>query len=226
MELPVQTNTQSKTRSAADVRAMGQAVQANLVQLKVADARRRGISVEAHEIKVPAPGTVSRFREALISVEQLRAYRPDHIRLRLHEVWGQYCLMRWVLHVDAGDNSYSFGAGATVAMLAEDGHDLRCDAHLNVKHDEVHALLWRMRYEQRIRFDATYAEAAEFKRDQLLAAQIPAVVMGKTVTQCDNDELLAVSCEHAGMLGAIRWIMDRNRLWGEDGIMEVADQPW
>lgn len=225
MELPVQTVSSSKTRSMGDVHAMAVAVQANLVQLKVADSRRRNIPVAAHEMKTPSPGTVDRFRETLISLETLHAYNQAHIQWRLHEIWGQFCLICWTLHRDPLDASFGSSNSATPSSRSIE-NDLRCDAHLAVKHDEIHAMLWRLRYEQRIRSDATYSDSPTFQRDQLLAAQIPAVVMGKSVAQSTDDELLAVSCEHAGMLAAIRWIMDRSRVWGEPEIMNINDRPF
>lgn len=218
MELPVQTTTPSRTRASAEVCAMGVAIQANLVQLKVADARRRAIPVSAHEIKTPSPGTVSRYRETLITTEQLRAYRPEHIRLRLHELWGQFCVFRWSVQADPQDESFRFPLTG--------GIELRCDALLAVKHDELHAILWRLHYEQRLRHDPQYADAPTFSRDRTMAMKIPANILGKSINQCSDEELLAGSCEHAGMLAGIRWIMNRDLAWGEPHIMDVADVPF
>jgi hypothetical protein len=87
-------------------------------------------------------------------------------------------------------------------------------------------VLWRLLYEQRLRFDTSYAMAPTFERDRSIAVKIPAIIMGKSVTQNTDDELLAGSCEYAGMLASIRWIMHRDRVWGEPGIMDVAETPF
>ncbi len=182
------------------------AVQANLVQLKVADARRRGIEPGSHEIDVPSPGPVSRFREMLVDRGDIADYTDQALRLRLHEVWGQYCLFQWVL----GE-----GDGA-----------MRCETSMAAKQAEIHAVLWRLRFEQRSREKPDCADSPSLAVDVRLAAEIPAVVFGSPVRDASDEAVLLGACEHAGMLAAIRWCADRTRRWGEEGIMDVADRPF
>jgi hypothetical protein len=219
MELPVQTAADLAQRPTAQIRAMALAVQANLVQLRVAEAKRRGIPAERHEIKVPAPGFVRDFRETLIDHHLLAAYPDVHVQLRLREVWGQFCVMLWVFFRDEPPERAGF------ADLPADAQ-VRCGTVVEAKHDEVHAILWLLRFEQRRRGDSDYARSAEFAEHQRLAAKIPGQAFGKPVADCTDDELVHAACEYAGMLAALRWIMGRVRNWGEEGCMQVAMRPF
>ena len=67
---------------------MAVAVQANLVQLKVAQSKRAGLASEAHEIQVSSPGAVTDYRETLIPREVIAGYDDTAVLLRVHEVWG------------------------------------------------------------------------------------------------------------------------------------------
>lgn len=217
MQLPVHDHTHQRARSAIEVRDMGVVVQANLVQLKVADARRRGIEKKDHELAVTSPGSVTRFREHLLSADLVANYDEPSLRLRMHELWGQFCLFRWTLHADE--------SGEDLVRMSSELH-LRCDAHLAAKEAEIHALLWRMRHEQRVRCDASYADSAEFRSNSKWAESIPAMIHGQSVSQCNDESLLAVSCEYVGMLAAIRWVADGDMRWGDERLMDVSDQPF
>jgi hypothetical protein len=200
---------------------MAVVVQANLVQLKVLDARRRGIAADEHELSVKSPGAVVRFREALLDPHVLAGYSDAELQLRLHEVWGQYCLLGWALHRVEPESMVNFGAPSS-------GPELRCDAHLASKHDEIHALLWRMRIEHELRAggDGSSSNLLRNTNTKEQADRIPALVHGKPVSQCTDDELLAVSCEHAGMLASLRWVMDCERTWGDSSLMNVGEHPF
>ncbi len=196
---------------------MALAVQANLVQLKVAHARRRGLDPKDHEITVSSPGSITAFRETLIDRRQLRGYSDIELQLRLREVWGQFCLMRWVFGGLAGQVDFA-GCDAD--------HELRCATELEAKHAEVHAMLWRLRFEQRKRTDQTYAKSQQYAEDNSLARRIPLQPMGKAVDACTNDELLLSACKHVGMLGALRWVMDCRRAWGDADLIAVSERPF
>jgi hypothetical protein len=207
-----------RARAPEDVAAMAVAVQANLVTLKVADAKLQGIEPQKHAIRVAPPGAVTRFRETLIEREQLKQYGATELRLRLHEVWGQFCLAAWMFHVDDPYEPPDFSRCAAT-------HTLRCGAVLRYKELEIEGSLWRMHYEQRRRHDPAYASLPEFKPDTLVAQRIPVVVFGRSVERAGDDELLLCSCEYAGMLATIRWAADERRRWGEPGIMDVNGRP-
>jgi len=290
MKLPVHDVHDSALRPVSDVRAMAIAVQANLVQLKVSEAKRRGISPEQHEIQVPSPGTVRRFRETLIDHRTLAAYSDQEVHLRLHEVWGQFCLMRWLFSASAPVDSplpsrergRGEGSSASDSATLPPDAEMHCAAALEAKHAELHALLWRIRFEQRRRdtietatadltatatsdqsrdrkgavlsparptetatpgtshkrkrvglssvpedrFLTGAAPKKAIQRDELLAAQIPAIVFGKTMDQASDEELLLGACQHAGMLAALRWTLDPRRPWADPGIMDVHDDPF
>jgi hypothetical protein len=219
VELPVQKNPSSPWRTAEEVRAMAVVVQANLVHLKTIDARRREIPSRDHEIRVPSPGAVLRHREHLLDRERVGAYSDPAVRLRLHEIWGQYCLMSW-LFTTGGD------VQLTDLSSAPANASMRCPPEIEIKAAEVHAMLWRLRFEQRRRSDPAYRDTSTFSRDQELSEQIPLRPFGKEADQCTEDELLLSACEHAGMLAALRWTMDRTREWNAPGLMDVAEQPF
>jgi hypothetical protein len=209
---------QPRARTPEDVAAMALAVQANLVVLKVADAKQQGIEPHKHAIRVAAPGAVLRFRETLIERAQLKHYGPTELRLRLHEVWGQFCLAAWMFHVDDPAAPPDFSRCAQT-------HILRCGAVLHYKELEIEGSLWRMHYEQRRRHDPAYPGLPEFKPDALVAQRIPVLVFGQSIERAGDDELLLCSCEYAGMLAMIRWAADERRRWGEPGIMDVRGRP-
>lgn len=219
MELPVSQPGKTTTRGERDILAMAIAVQANLVQLRVAHAKQLGPVPDDHLLRVPSPGAVRAFRETLIDRHVLRDYAEFELRARLHEVWGQYCLIAWLFQQDPSQGTVNFAAMPADAKL-------RCDAEIEIKHTEVHAFLWRLRFEQRRRQDAEYAKSPALSHNNLLAAKIPAVVFGKTADDATEDELLAGACQHAGMLAVLRWTMDSAKPWADPGIMDVNDTPF
>ena len=201
-----------------DVRAMAVAVQANLVQLKIAECKRLGTPTSQHAIDVQSPGAVRRFRETLVDLEFLKTAPTTHIHLRLREIWGQDSLMRWAFAVDSKESA-DF---STLSPKSE----MRCRTALEAKHAELHALLWALRFEQRLRSEPGESNPEASEEDLELAKRIPADAFGTPVAQCPDDELVLAACEHAGMLAALRWIMDSRRKWGEAGIMDVDERPF
>ncbi len=214
----VEPSAKPRARTADDVAAMAVAVQANLVTLKVADARRQEIDPARHDLPVPAPGPVLRFRETLLDREAVRHYSDVERRLRLHEIWGQFCLLSWLFGVDDPRHPPDFARCSQT-------HTLRCGAVLAIKTAEIEATLWRMHFEQRDRHDPTYRQSADYAVDSSVAIRIPAKVFGRRVQYASDDDLLVCGCEHAGMLAAIRWASDDRRVWGAPGIMDVGGRP-
>jgi len=206
-------------RNPADIRAVARAVQANVFQLKVSEARRKGLSPADHALRVPSPGSVTRFREILIERDMLGTYSDFELRLRLHETWGRFCLLHWYFHLTMPDGP------ADLANLPRDTPG-RCAAELDIKHAEIHAFLWRLRFEQSRRHDPEFTAQPRFKSDNVVALRIPVAPFGKTVEDCADEELLLAACEHAGMLATLRWIMDATREWSAPGIMDVAERPF
>lgn len=197
---------------------MARAVQANLVQLKVADAKRRGISSDQHHIRVPAPGYVRDFRETLIEQATIAGYPREHLELRIHEIWGQFCVMLWLFsYADSPEH-------ADLAGLATNA-EMRCGTVLEAKHDEIHAIFWLLHFEQRKRHEPSFANSPDFGGQLKLARQIPGMAFGKPVEKCSDGELLRAACEYAGMLAAIRWIMGRAS-WGDAAAMAVGERPF
>ncbi len=198
---------------------MAVAVQANLVQLKAADAKRRRLPPEEHEILVPSPGEVREYRETLIDRHRLESYSDLEVQLRLREYWGRYCLLQWLFHATSNDDR---GDPATPPARPE----MRCPTEVDAKHAEVHAMLWRLRFEQRRLHEPGFADSEEGRRLKLVAQTIPVKVFEKDVLRCTADEMVLAACEYAGMLATLRWIMRPALAWDAPGIMEVADQPF
>ncbi len=198
---------------------MGVAVQANLVQLKVAFSRLGEGGQPIVGADLPSPGFVSRFRETLIERDAIKRYGPEELILRLHETWGRYCLIAWALeHVGEG------GPG-NIADLPE-APEIRCDATIEVKRDEIHALLWRIRVEPQLRVERNDPSPELSDQDRRDAAHIPAEVFGTPVADADESALLRCACEYAGMLACVRWILDRTLDWNHPGIMNVDARPF
>ena len=218
VELPVHDDHREVSRPIDDVRAMAVAVQANLLQLKIAECKRFATPASQHAIDVQSPGAVRRFRETLIDLEFLKTAPATHIHFRLREIWGQYCLMRWAFSMDTKKS-------ADFSTLSPES-EVRCRTVLEAKHAELHALLWALRFEQRLRSAPSAPNSELSEEDRELAKRIPVEAFGTPVAQCPDDELVLAACEHAGMLAALRWIMDARREWGEAGIMDVGERPF
>jgi len=198
---------------------MAVAVQANLVQVRTAEARKCGADSVVVDVNVPSPGAVLKCREALIDHRLLSEYTIEELHLRMREVWGQYCLMRWLFSTNSTKEPTNF------AELPPDA-ELRCDSVIDVKLAEIEGLFWRLRFEQRRRFDDEYVKSPRFEEDLKLAETIPAKAFDKPASDASDAALVFAACEYAGMLGALRWARDRRRVWGEPGLMEVGDRPF
>ncbi len=219
VELPVQPTSRSLTRAVEEVRGMAVAIQANLVQLQVDASRRHGRPSMPFDYHVEPPGVVRAFRETLIDRHEIRRYSEVELGLRTHEIWGQYCLMRWVFNAGTPtEDAFNFAK-------SPEPLELRCDSVLSVKLDEIHGLFWRIRFEQRDRGDAGYRVSESFAVDQEIADRIPDMLSGKPVSQASDAELLCAACEFVGMLSTLRWVVDRRHVWGEPGIGEVGARP-
>ncbi|MCC7292103.1 MAG: hypothetical protein IT449_08605 [Phycisphaerales bacterium] len=225
MELPVHDPNAWPNRSAAEVRALAIVIQANLVQLKIAAQRRPALQGAIRGIDVVPPGAVTRMREAMIPPERMKACTDGELLLRLHEAWGQYCLMCWAHETGASAPTLNFG------LLPADT-EIHCDAALRAKEAEVHALLWRLRHEQRRRertgmeHGSIPPEAAGVERMDSLARRIPAEALGTPAGEAGDTELLLAACQHAGMLAVLRWLLHPGKDWGDPALMQVEEWPF
>ena len=216
MELPVQSNA-PELRAAADIQALGKALQANLVQLRVEAQRRETADGGLNDLTVPSPGAVTNLRAALIDRHLIRAYADAELHMRLREQWGAYCALCWLVRVEGGTHDFS-------AALPD--ADMHCLASVETKVAEVHAMLWRLRHELRLRRDSAFRESPPARRNTLLAARIPLVVQGKSPEKASDAELLAAACEHVGMLAALRWSIRPLLAWDDPQLMVVSDEPF
>lgn len=256
MELHVHDPNRPWARPAEELREQGVIAQENLARLRDEEAVRLGVPPAKHDITVAHPARFDAHHASLISVETVHGYTDAELHLRLHEVWGRYCLLRWLWE------RHEKPIDTDLAHVPFDAQP-RCDAVLDAKHVELHALFWKIHFEQRQRIAQAAArdssrqrngglkhEAADATpppsnarletdavdsadrsdsasaRDAEFAAMIPATANGKPVERATNAELLIAACEHAGMLAALRWAMDSRRRWDDPALMEVEDGPF
>ncbi len=195
---------------------MALAVQANLVALKVAWSRRAGVDSDLHPIHAPPPGVVRRFREVLIDRALLNEYSDSDLVLRTRQVWGEFSLLCWAFHIRDAQQPPDFAALAP-------GNPFRCPGALVDREQEIARRLWRLQHEQRFRLDRDARSDPAFQRDHEYAQSIRMTVDDQDIRLVPPDALLAAACEHAGMLGAIRWLIDDRRVWNEPGIMRLGE---
>lgn len=204
-----------RPRSIEDISAIAKAVQANVVALRVAWCKRTGQPPDAHDIQTPPPGTVSRMRDILIDRQTLKSYSEEEIMLRLRQVWGEFCALCWLFpHVEP-QKPIPFDP-------LPDGQGLRCLGQVQEKLAEIQTGLWRLRHEQRRRFDPDARKDPEFQREIGLAASRPMQVFGQNISTCGDSEIFCCACEYAGMLAALRWATDDRWSWEAPGIMELT----
>lgn len=207
-----------RPRRLIDIADMAVVAQANLVQLKTTECRRAGVAAERHRIQTPPPGAVSRFREALIDRGAIAAYDDVQLQLRTREVWGQFCMFCWFFHAANPQRPPDF-------KNLPDGQEVHCPAAVGAMTLEITKSLWRLRFEQRLRFSPEFRQESGFDEAYRTASRISVTVMGASVQTCDDAALLLAACEFAGMLAAGRWMSDDRWSWGAEGIMDLPGEP-
>jgi hypothetical protein len=203
-----------RARSRDEVAAMGIVAQANVLQLQTAANRRLSVP----QTTVPSPGAVGRYREALIDWRTIREYSESELLLRTHQVWGQYCVFCWAFDGQDPQKPPPFaGPRADLPM--------RSPCQIGGKLLEIERGLWRLRFEDRLRHEPELRGTPDFRKEYEAAMDIPMLVFGQNVRTCSDADLLAGTCQYAGMLAAIRWIADHRWNWGQEGIMELEIEP-
>lgn len=219
MDLPVHQPSSLRVRSATDVRAMALAVQANLVQLRTAALRRWPKQPELVALDVPPPGHVAAYRETLFDRAALKVATDMELVLGVRELWGQYSAMRWVFQQAHPD-------GITDLARLEPDVEMHCEASLEAKAAEIHALSWRVRHEQQLRHDPTYRDDPRFAEYASLAARIPAEIFGTPVSEASDGAIAQTICEFAGILRVVRWVLSPRIMWNDPRLNQVAERPF
>lgn len=202
-------------RSLDHIAAAAQVVQANVVTLRVAWGRRSVPYDVELDIRTPPPGPVRCMREALLDRETLKSYEPAEILLRLRQVWGEFCALAWLFHGVDPQQPINFGD-------LPQGQAIRCHTHSLAKLNEIQENIWRIRHEQRRRGDPEARKDPAFQKADEVALAFSLRIYGVDVLKCGNEALFCAACEHAGMLGALRWATDQRWAWEAPGIMELA----
>jgi hypothetical protein len=102
---------------------------------------------------------------------------------------------------------------------------MRCAGEIGAKLLEIERGLWRLRHEDKLRHQPELRDNPEFRKQSEAALNIPMLVYGQNVRVCSDADLLACTCEYAGMLAAIRWIADDRWHWAQANIMELDGRP-
>ena len=144
MELHVHDPNRPWARQAEALREQGLVVQENLACLRDEEAARLGVPSTKHDITVTHPARYDANHASLVSIETIRGYTDVELRLRMHEIWGRYCLLRWLWE------RHEKPIDTDLAHVPFDAQP-RCDAVLDAKHVELHALFWKIHFEQRRR---------------------------------------------------------------------------
>jgi hypothetical protein len=202
-------------RSIVDIAAAARAAQANVAALKTSWCKRTQQNPAEHDIRTPSPGAVHQFREMLIDWRVIRDYSLEEIALRLRQVWGEFCALCWCFPFVDPQKPIDF-------ERLSPNQAFRCCNDLQEKLHEIQTGLWRLKHEQRVRFDATARGTLEFQREHEIALARPVMIYGQNVSQCSDEDLLCGACEYAGMLAALRWATDHRWGWEAPGIMELT----
>lgn len=206
-------------RLPGDVRAMACAMQAELVQLRTTAARRDPSREDMKGINVVSPGAIKACRDVLTPHDELRAMSDEALLVRLHFMWGAYCLMCWAHETGFAEPGINF------ALLPPDV-PLRCDSAMRAKEAEVHALTWKLSFELRRRRDASLRDDPQRELLEGLARRIPDDVFSFNGSTVGDAQLLLAECQHRGMLAALRWLLRPQVAWGDAALTFVADLPF
>lgn len=144
MELHVHDPNRPWARPAEELREQGVIAQENLARMRDEEAVRLGVPPAKHDITVAHPARWDANHRSLVAIETIRGYTAAELHLRLHEVWGRYCLLRWLWE------RHEKPIDTDLAHVPFDAQP-RCDAVLDAKHVELHALFWKIHFEQRRR---------------------------------------------------------------------------
>lgn len=207
-------------RAAADIRDMARVIQAELVQLRSAAIRRDPSRKDVTQINVVSPGAIRAHRDVLTPQDELRALDEETLLVRLHFIWGAYCLMCW-----AHETGFS-EPGINFALLPPQV-PLRCDAALRAKEAEVHALTWKLSFERRRRRrDPGLCDDPHFDLFVGLAQRIPDDAFNFDRATATDAQLALAECQHRGMLAALRWLRHPGMIWGDPALTLVAELPF
>ncbi|MCH7871559.1 MAG: hypothetical protein IID33_07645 [Planctomycetes bacterium] len=203
-----------RPRSANDWCDLALVTQANLVPLRVRQCRRNRAETAPHPIQTPAPGAVKRMREHLLDRRGFAEMSDRDLALRLRQVWGQFSAFCWLMKGDDPNHPPSF------AKI--DADQARCPMELADRVENVRRTLWRVRFEQQLRFVGDFRLRPDFHDLKLAAGEIAVDVYGRPVHMAPPDAVVLYGCETAGVFATLRWAMDDRWDWEQPGISDVG----
>ena len=203
-----------RPRSADDWSDLALVTQANLVTLRVQQCRRNRVETSKHPIQTPAPGAVRRMREHLLDRHALAEMPDEDLALRLRQIWGQLSAFCWLFSRDDPNNPPNF--------TEIDQAQARCPVELASRVEEVRRTLWRVRFEQQLRFVGDFRVRPDFHDLKLAAGEIEVKICGRPVHLTPPEVLVLFACETAGVFSTLRWAMDDRWEWEQEGISDVG----
>ncbi len=202
-----------RPRPIDDWRDMALVTQANLVALRVQQSRRSP-NGDPHDIRTPAPGVVRRMREHLLDRHMLAVMPDRDLALRCRQLWGEFSAFCWLFHGEDPNQPPAF------AEVDEEG--ARCAMEIAVQFEHCRQTLWRVRFEQQLRFVAAFRLRPDFHDLKTAASRITANVYGQPAHAAAPEALVLYGCETSGVMAALRWAMDDRWGWEQRGISDVG----
>jgi len=206
-------------RNPQPILEMGRTVQSTLAQI-LNVLLERGCTPDFESLPVlTKPRTADAAQHVLSSANSIRELSDAELWFKAHETWGRFCLFLWYFHRTSSCEAWDLGPAPALG-------ETRCAASLAAKQTEIHAILWKLRFEKQLRQDSGFRASRDFLRLSSVASRIPVVLRHTTLEACSCDELLAGECEFAGMLATVRWILDSRRNWADADLSDVAIEPF
>ncbi|MCG3127592.1 MAG: hypothetical protein CHACPFDD_02458 [Phycisphaerae bacterium] len=197
-------------RPSADWRAMAAFTQATVARLRDEICRRSAIPPAQHDIRTPLPAPTAYEPPA----DDPARFADDELPLRLRHAWGQFAGFCWLFSHDDPNQPPAFADLPDTA--------LRCNTVIAAKLEEVRLTLWRVRFEEHLRFVENFRLRPDFHELRTAAARIPASVFGDPAHRAPEDALVLYACELAGILATLRWCVDDRLAWDAPGISAVG----
>lgn len=203
-----------RPRDATVWRDMALVTQANLVALRVQECRRAGVPSDRHPVRTPAPGVVKKLRAHLLDHQTLTTIPAEELPPRCRLTWGQFSGFCWLFNHDDPNQPPDFHTADPAAA--------RCGGALASKLEEVRRTLWRVRFEQQMRFTPEFRLRPDFHDLKRSASEIAVEVYGEPLHTSAAEYVVLYACELAGVFGALRWAMDDRWGWEQAGICDVG----
>lgn len=197
-------------RPSAAWRGMARLTQSTVALFRDELCRRAALDAARHDIRTPHPSPPPDESP----LDDPARLADDALLLRLRHFWGEFSGLCWLFQHDDPNEPPIF------ADLRDDV--LRCNTVIAAKIEEVRLTLWRVRFEEQLRFVETFRLRPDFHELRSAAGRIPVTVYDEPVHRAADQGLVLYACELAGVLAALRWCVDDRLSWEAEGISDVG----